>query len=54
MKGKDSMMWEKIVLGIVCVLYNHGLRDIIKKLVDDPYEQWDWFMLKLLDDLFGK
>jgi hypothetical protein len=53
MKGKDNMMWGTVVLGVTRVLYNHGLRDIIKKLVDDPDEQWDEFMLELFDLLLG-
>lgn len=47
------MVWETIALGLSRFVYNHGLRDMIKKLVDDPNEKWDELMLKLLDSLLG-
>jgi hypothetical protein len=48
------MMWGMIALNVSCFMYNRGLRDMIKKLVDDPNEKWDELMLELLDSLLGK
>lgn len=37
----------------ICMLYKMMLRDILKKAVDDPNEEWDDVLMAATDALFG-
>lgn len=43
-----------LIYAFIKGLYNHGLRDVIVSLVDDPEEDWDDAMLAILDAMFKK
>ena len=42
-----------IILKIVGILYNHILRDLLIKYVNDPDNEWDERLIKALDEFFG-
>ena len=43
-----------LILKIVGILYNHGLRDLLIKYIDDPDNEWDEKLIAALDSFFGK
>lgn len=46
-------MVYKMLYGIVCYAYGHGLRDLVKKSIDDPDTDWDDIALGILDKIFN-
>lgn len=38
---------------LMCMAYAYILRDLLKKAIDDPKEEWDDWTLGLLDKLFN-
>lgn len=42
-----------VILKVVSMLYSQILRDLLKKAIDNPEEEWDEFVLELCDKLFG-
>ena len=42
-----------LILKFMSVAYRMILRDLLKKAIDDPNEEWDDMILKMLDSLFG-
>lgn len=38
---------------IVSIMYQSGLRTLIKAIVDDPDKEWDNILLEILDKIFG-
>ena len=41
-----------IYMEIAEKIYKSFLRDIIKKVIDDPNEKWDDKVMEVLDDIF--
>ena len=46
-------MFYKLLYGMLCYAYAHGLRDLVKKAIDDPDSDWDELALSVLDRLFN-
>ena len=44
---KNAAIWK-----MICLAYKLILRDLLKKAIDDPNEEWDDFTLAFLDKLF--
>ena len=42
-----------VILKVVSMLYSQILRDLLKKAIDDPEQEWDDFILDLCDKMFG-
>ena len=42
-----------LILKIAGLLYNHGLRDLLIKYIDDPDTEGDDILVKALDGFFG-
>lgn len=51
-KGGDHVIY-KMLYGIVCYAYANGLRDLVKKAIDDPNSDWDEIALGILDKVFN-
>jgi len=46
-------MGYRMLYGILCYAYAHGLRDLVKKAIDDPNSDWDEIALGILDKVFN-
>lgn len=42
-----------LIIKIAGLLYNHGLRDLLIKYIDDPDVSWDDQLIKALDQFFN-
>jgi hypothetical protein len=42
----------KAIYQMLCMAYATLLRDLVKKAVDDPKEEWDDVLLNVMDRLF--
>jgi len=38
---------------LVCMAYREVLRDLLKKAINDPNEEWDDVVLEVMDKLFN-
>lgn len=41
------------ILAIARMAYKLILRDLLKNAIDDPNQEWDDLVLKILDSVFG-
>ena len=41
------------LMAIARMAYKLILRDLLKKAIDDPNEEWDEMVLSILDSVFG-
>ncbi|MCK4525914.1 hypothetical protein KAW18_00980 [candidate division WOR-3 bacterium] len=41
-----------LIIKIAGLLYNHGLRDLLIKYIDDPENEWDEKLIIALDSFF--
>ena len=48
-----GIMKVTIILKIVGILYNHILRDLLIKYINDPDNEWDEKLILALDNFFG-
>lgn len=44
---------HRFLYDLACYAYAHGLRDLIKKAIDDPAEVWDDIALAVMDRIFN-
>lgn len=50
---RESEMKVALIIKITGLLYNHGLRDLLIKYIDDPDNEWDEKLIAALDNFFG-
>jgi len=43
----------RLLYGIACYAYSNGVRELVKKAIDDPNEAWDDLALAALDRIFN-
>ena len=46
-------MKYEIIYRLVCMAYAEILRELLKKAIDNPNEEWDDIVLDMLDKLFN-
>lgn len=42
-----------VIMKVMSMLYSQILRDLLRKAIDDPDQEWDDFVLGLCDKIFG-
>jgi len=48
-----SIMFYKMLYGVVCQMYKAGLRQLVVNSINDPETDWDDVAISILDKIFS-